>query len=97
MITLRFSAKNPLDAPDAFTLDFISSGFLATGETISSGATVAVSPSSLTVASVTQTTTTITAWLSGGTSGTDYTIAYTFSTSSGRNDTRSAMLFVGPI
>jgi hypothetical protein len=35
----------------------------------------------------------VTAWLSGGTSGTDYVVSYTISTANGEHATRSANLF----
>jgi len=96
-VILRFSIKNPLDGPDAFTLDFGSNGFLALGETLIAGATVTTQPTDLIVNGVTQTGTTITAWLSAGTANTDYVIAYSFVTTLGRHDVRSAALQVGPI
>lgn len=93
-VFLRFSIKNPADI-DSFVLDL--SSFLTTGETVTAINSVTCTPSDLTVSATSFTTTSVAATLSGGTSGTDYTVAFSFLTSAGRTITRSAMLLVGPV
>jgi hypothetical protein len=66
--------------------------YLAAGETISS-ATVTV-PSGITKASNSNTTTTVTAWLSGGTEDTDYRVVCQIVTSASRTDERSIIVQV---
>lgn len=63
------------------------SEWLAVGETIASH-TVTV-PTGLTLDSSTASTTTVTAWLSGGTAGTTYTVTCRVTTSAGRTDDKS--------
>lgn len=64
--------------------------WLAVGETIST-ATVTV-PTGITLASSTSTTTTVTAWLSSGTVGADYTITCHIVTNQGRTDERNIFI-----
>lgn len=77
-------AKDPADVLD-YTVDW--SAWLAVGETISTSAfTVA---SGITLDSESNTTTTATAWISGGTAGTTYTITSQITTSAARTAERS--------
>ena len=62
------------------------SSWLATGETISSHTVVA--PSGLTVDSSSESNGVVTAWLSGGTTGTIYNVSCKIVTSAGRTDAR---------
>ena len=62
------------------------------GDTISS-ATVTAS-TGLTLDSSSNTTTTVTGWLSGGTAGTSYTVTFQIITAAGRTDERSIAIFV---
>jgi hypothetical protein len=68
------------------------SSWLATGETISSHTVTA--PTGLTLDSDTATTTAVTAWLSGGTAGTDYSVVCQIVTSASRTDERSIVIAV---
>lgn len=68
------------------------SSWLPTGDTISS-ATVTAS-SGLTVASSSYTSTAVTAWLSGGTAGTEYTVTCRITTARGRTDDRTIEITV---
>lgn len=55
----------------------------------------AVTPAGLTIASDTETTTTTTVWLSGGTQGVAYTASNTIVTAGGRTEVRSITVLVG--
>lgn len=76
--------KDP-DAVLDYTWDW--SAWLASGETITS-ADVTV-PTGIVKNSDSHTTTTVTAWLSGGTDGTGYRVTCRVTTSQGRTDDRS--------
>jgi hypothetical protein len=66
------------------------SEWLATGETITTA--VITVPTGLTLDSQDDTTTTITAWLSGGTVGDGYQVTCEITTSASRTDDRSIYL-----
>ena len=66
------------------------SAWLETGETIST-ALVTV-PTGLTLDSQVDTTTSVTAWLSGGTAGTGYAVLCHITTSAGREDDRQIII-----
>lgn len=68
------------------------STWLPTGDTISTHTITA--PTGLTVASSANTTTTVTAWLSGGTAGNTYSVACKIVTTQGRTDERSILVQV---
>lgn len=89
-LVLRFDPKAPTDILP-YTLDF--SDWLGPSDTISDGATASVAPDDMTVILVSVAGAMVTAWLSGGTSGTDYVVSYTINTASGEHVTRSAKLF----
>ena len=73
-MTITTYSKGPTEKLD-YVYDF--ADLLQTGETIVAGTTDAVTvDAGLTLDSSTDTTTTITAWLSGGTVGERYTVAY---------------------
>lgn len=65
------------------------SDWLATGETISSKTITAGAGLTVDSSSITDTNTSVTAWLSGGSAGTDYTVACRIVTSDGRTDERT--------
>lgn len=83
-----FDIKDPNDV-DIFTLDW--SDELETGETISSYSFPDF-PSGLTRDSDSNTTTTVTATISGGTAGESYDITYRIVTSAGRTLDQSVTL-----
>lgn len=64
-------------------------------ETISTS-TWAAAPSDITISTSSNTTTTATVWLSGGTSGLTYTLTNTITTSSNRTLARTITVYVGP-
>ncbi len=66
--------------------------WLATGETIST--TTWTVATGITKDSDSKTTTTATIWLSGGTAGTDYTVACKITTSDSRTDERTLLIQV---
>lgn len=70
------------------------SDWLADGETIS--ATTVTADDGLTVDSstITDSSTSVTAWLSGGTAGTTYSVACRITTSAGRTDERTIRIRV---
>jgi hypothetical protein len=68
------------------------SAWLGTGETIASH--VVTAATGLTKASDSATTTTVTAWLSGGTAGTDYNVVCRIVTSASRTDERTIVIAV---
>lgn len=76
--------KDP-DATLDYTVDW--SDWLDTGETISSSSFSV--PSGITKASESNTTTSATVWLSGGTKWTTYTVTNEVTTTAGRTDQRS--------
>lgn len=65
------------------------SDWLATGETISSKTITASSGITVDSSSLTDTNTSVTVWLSGGTAGATYTVACKIVTNAGRTDERS--------
>ena len=81
--------KDP-DAVLDYGLDW--SNWLASGETISSSSWVV--ETGLTKDSSSNTTTTATVWLSGGTAGRTYRITNSIVTSTGREDDRSILIKV---
>lgn len=86
---IKVLLKDP-DATLDYSLDW--SEWLTT-DTISTAAWVAT-PSGLTIASTTTTTTIATAWVSGGTHGTDYDLRCRITTAGGRIDDRTIRLQV---
>ena len=83
--------KDPQAVLD-YGFDWSASGWLATGETIStSNWTV---EAGITKDSDTNDNTTTTIWLSGGTAGEDYTVTNTIVTSASRTDERSIIVAV---
>ena len=66
-----------------------SSDWLASGETISSHTITATTGLTVDSSSLTDTNTSVTVWLSGGTAGTDYTVTCQIVTSASRTDERS--------
>jgi hypothetical protein len=82
-----------LKDPDA-VLDYVFdwSTWLASGETISTSAITV--ESGITKNSESNTTTTATVWLSGGTEGSRYKITSRITTNQGRTDDRSAIVRV---
>lgn len=65
------------------------SNWLASGETISSKTITATSGITVASSSITDTNTSVTVWLSGGTDGSDYLVACKIVTSSSRTDERT--------
>lgn len=90
MASLKTFTKDPSATLD-YTLDWYADGWLGT-DTIS--AVTWVVPSGLTQASSSNTTTTATIWLSGGTVGTDYEVTCRITTAGGRVDDRTLRLQV---
>ena len=88
----RFS---PRAAGDVDPFEFDLSQWLAAGETVTA-VTVTTSPTDLTVVQTSFTSTTVQAFLANGTTGTDYTVNFTITTSAGRTETKSAFVFTGP-
>ncbi len=93
-------AKDPSDV-DNFKFDFKAStnnnggtDFLQTGETISTRSITIPSGITLDSSSITDTNTSVTVWLSGGTDGDDYTIVCLITTSTSRTIERSAVVKV---
>lgn len=68
--------------------------WLAEGETILTA--IVTADADLVVDISSNTTTTVTAWLSGGTDGTSYRVHCHVTTSQGRQDTRSVVIDVTP-
>jgi hypothetical protein len=66
--------------------------WLADGEAISTS--VVLAPAGITLDSDTNDTTSTTAWLSGGTNGTDYDVVNRISTNQGRTDDRTMRIHV---
>jgi hypothetical protein len=66
--------------------------WLADGEVISTS--VVLAPAGITLDSDTNDTTSTTAWLSGGTNGTDYDVVNRISTNQGRTDDRTMRIHV---
>jgi hypothetical protein len=70
------------------------SDWLAAGETISTITITAASGLTVNSSSITDTSTSATVWLSGGTAGTEYTLACKITTSAGRTDERTITISV---
>ena len=70
------------------------SDWLSSGETISSKTITAATGITVDSSSITDTNTSVTVWLSGGTDGTDYTVACKIVTSAGRTDERTMTIVV---
>lgn len=90
MATLRTFTKDP-DAVLDYTVDWGTDGWLGADTIAAVDWTV---PAGLTLDSATNTTTTATAWLSGGTVDTDYTVTCHITTAGGREDDRSLLIQV---
>lgn len=73
----------------ALTNDSGTSDWLASGETISSKTITASSGITVDSSSITDTNTSVTVWLSGGSAGNNYTVACLIVTSAGRTDERT--------
>lgn len=89
---LRTETKDPSDVLD-YKFDFAgvtnaaddaSSNWLQAGETISSAVVTVATGLTKDSDSITDTNTSVTVWLSGGTSGTDYAVACKITSSAGR-------------
>ena len=70
------------------------SDWLATTETITSHTITAATGITVDSSAITDTSTTVTVWLSGGTAGTDYTVACEIVTSESRTDERTMTIAV---
>ncbi len=70
------------------------SNWLASGETISTRTVTVASGLTKDSDSITDTSTSVTVWLSGGTAGTDYTVACKIVTSASRTDERTIRISV---
>lgn len=81
--------------PDA-VLDykFDWSSWLASGDTISTATVTASSGLTVDSSSITDTNTTVTAWLSGGTAGTKYAVTCHIVTAQDREDDRTVSVLV---
>lgn len=90
MAALKTFTKDP-DALLDYTLDWSTDGWLGS-DTIAS--VTWVIPAGITKTTDTNTTTTATAWLSGGTVDTDYTVTCRITTAGGRIDDRSLLIQV---
>lgn len=85
----RWETKDPSDVLD-FSLDW--TDLLDTNDTVSATPAVWTLPSGITKDSQSQTSTVTTLWISGGTSGTDYTVACQIVTTGSRTLNREAVL-----
>lgn len=72
------------------------SDWLATAETISSFTITASSGITVDSSALSDTNTSVTVWLSGGTTGNDYTVACRIVTSAGRTDERTITIQCRP-
>ena len=70
------------------------SDWLASGETISTRTITATTGITVDSSSLTDTNTSVTVWLSGGTSGSNYTVACKIVTSDSRTDERTITIYV---
>lgn len=70
------------------------SNWLADGETISTKTVTVATGLTKDSDTLTDTNTSVTVWLSGGTAGTDYTVACKIVTSAGRTDERTVTIMV---
>ena len=66
--------------------------WLASGETITAATVTADTGLTVDSDSITDTSTTVTAWLSSGTAGTDYNVVFHITTSAGREDDRTMVI-----
>lgn len=89
---LQYFVQDPGDVLD-YPWDW--SQWLGSGETISTSV-FSVTPSGLSIASQSNTTTNSTVWLAGGTAQTTYTVTNRITTSLGRTADRSATVRVQP-
>jgi hypothetical protein len=71
-----------------------SSDWLAAGETISDHTITAATGITVDSSAATDANTSVTVWLSGGTAGTDYTVACLIETSASRTDERTMVIHV---
>lgn len=71
-----------------------SSDWLASGETIASRTITAATGITVDSSSLTDTNTSVTVWLSGGTAGQEYTVTCKIVTSAARTDERTIMIQV---
>lgn len=96
-MTSRFT-KDPAAVLDykfdwkALTNGSGSSDWLASGETISARTITADTGITVDSSSITDTNTSVTVWLSGGTVGSNYVVACKIVTSAGRTDERSIVI-----
>lgn len=84
-----------LKDPDAvldYQVDW--SAWLASGETISTHTVTADDGITVDSSSITDDSTTVTAWVSGGTAGRKYRVTYHITTSEGREEDRTIRLWV---
>lgn len=88
---LRAFRKDPQAKLD-YSIDWGTLGWLVGGDTLSSASWTV--PSGLTKVSETNSTTSATVWLSGGTDGTDYDITCHVVTVAGREDDRTLRIQV---
>ena len=72
------------------------SDWLATSETITSWTVTPDTGVTVDSSAITDTSTSVTAWLSGGTAGNKYRVACLITTSAGRTDERSITIKVQP-
>lgn len=80
--------------PDA-TLDYVWNWATWLGsDTITGTPTITISPGGLTKSSQSNTTTTVTAWLTGGAVGTTYSVGCRIVTTAGRTDERTIQIAV---
>lgn len=70
------------------------SSWLASGETISTRTVTPATGITVDSSSITDTNTSVTVWLSGGTAGTEYTVACKIVTSAARTDERTLTIQV---
>ena len=70
------------------------SDYLASAETILTATVTADTGLTVNSSAITDTGTSVSAWLSGGTAGTDYTVVCHFTTSASRTDDRSIVVQV---
>jgi len=89
VLDYKFDWKALTNGADGATSDW-----LASGETISSYTITASAGITVDSDSQTDTNTSVTVWLSGGTAGNDYTVACKIVTSVGRTDERTITISV---
>lgn len=91
MATTSYFFKDPEAVLD-YKFDW--SSWLATGETISTKEITATTGITVDSSSITDTNTSVTVWLSGGTADSDYTIECKIVTSDSRTDERKIAILV---